>query len=630
MLISPMILMAAAVLLLAGKCLIPHGRFWGPVCLLSLAVSACGMLTSSVSHEPLAATVVWAALATGFLLALSSMGEHRFSINSAERYAGLLTALAGLMWAGAADDLITLALALELISFSTCLTLVTSSRLGGTSETVMKYLLLNVLSTGLLWFGFALLYGITGTTNLAECLTILSNGTSLLEPEMTVDVGMRFSLVAVVLVVAGLGMRMPLVPFQFGAPELAAATSTWNAALLATIPKTTVLIVMFRLFGRSWNELEETVPLLVLVVAGTTMTAAAIMALRETRIRHILAYTTIAHGGFALIGIAVGSAEAASPAIDAMPGSSLTSGMTAGLFYLAGYLFSIIGLLAVLCYLARPDGDVEYVEDLSGLFRSEPIAAGCALVCLLSLAGLPPLPVSLGNLLLTMSALAAPMGGESDSLPLMHGGFMALAFVAAVDLLLLGAVYLRMVANICTRDQIGRPRPTGGRAALLAAVIAAVLTVGVGLFPAPLLEQLERVTRQQDEFAAGSRLNKLSVPSDTVQCIVRGLQEPLDVAGGVVAVDGDAQPAGMTHGVDVFLVQGLMNLLDPRVPKRHNAGETVGFVGREHFDRQLLQSFDASPHQRTAVTIDGLNSNRLNVTQPGIDRIHGRVIGHSH
>jgi NADH-quinone oxidoreductase subunit N len=497
MMISPVILIVGAVLLLLGTCLIQHGRIWGPFCLLVLAASASGMATAAVADDPLAATVVWAALALGFLLTLSSMRVQRFSTNSAERYAGLLTAIAGLMWVGIADDLITLALALELISLSICLTLVTNSRIGASVETVMTFLMLSVLSTGLLWFGFALLYGLVGTTNLSECLTILSSGTSLLEPEVTVGVAMRFGLVAVVLIFAGLGVRMPLVPFHFGAPELAAATSTWHAALLTTVPKTAVLIVMFRLFGQSWSGLEGTVPLLVMVVAGTTMTSAAIMALLETRIRHILAYTTIAHGGFALFGIAIGSAEAAAAAINVMPGSSLTGGMTAGLFYLAGYLLSITGLLAVLCYLARPGREVDYVEDLSGLFRSEPVAAGCALVCLLSLAGLPPLPVFWGNLLLTTSALAAPVGGESTPLRLMHGGFLVLALVAVADVLLMAVVYLRMVAAMFTRDQVARPRPSGGPAALLAAVMAAVMTVGVGLFPAPLLEQLERVTWQQ-------------------------------------------------------------------------------------------------------------------------------------
>jgi len=151
------------------------------------------------------------------------------------------------------------------------------------------------------------------------------------------------------------------------------------------------------------------------------------------------------------------------------------------------------GLFAVLVYLARPHRQIEYVEDLTGLHRSEPLAAVCAAVFLLGLAGVPFLPGFWGRMLLLSASLSVQMESARFALPVSHPGFVLLSLVAVINLLMTAAVYLRIVVVLFLKGQVARPRPSGGQPALAAAMLAALLTVGLGLLPGPALGYLENV-----------------------------------------------------------------------------------------------------------------------------------------
>jgi NADH-quinone oxidoreductase subunit N len=495
--VAPVILVLAAVLLLLGAGLTQLHRIGGMCCLFALTLAGCGLSfatnsfteptphaasaddsanefdTAEIELDSFSLTVCWAALGLGCLLTLSSMQVQPLADGLSERYAGLLLAIAGLMLVGLARDLIVLALSLELIALPTLLAWVAERSKSTANEAAAKLLLLGLLSTGLLWFGIAILYGITGTTHMPDCMMLLAGGHSAVEPASLQNGTIGLGLPAAVLILAGLAMRMRVAPFHFGSPELTDATTVWQAALPATIATSASIIAAWRLFGQSWNGLDQTVVLMLMVVAVVSMTVGAVMACAQNTVRRLLAYTAMAHAGFALLGVTVGAA--------------------AGFFYLGGYVLAISGVFAVLCYLSRRDRDVEYIDDLSGLVRSEPIAAGCAGVCLLSLAGLPPLPLFWGNLLLLVSAPTAPNGMEPASLTMMNGGFVAIVALAAISSLLLASVYLQLVATMFLKIQVGQPRPAGGQTALAAAVLAATLTLGMGLLPGPLLEHLEQI-----------------------------------------------------------------------------------------------------------------------------------------
>jgi NADH:ubiquinone oxidoreductase subunit 5 (subunit L)/multisubunit Na+/H+ antiporter MnhA subunit len=221
--------------------------------------------------------------------------------------------------------------------------------------------------------------------------------------------------------------------------------------------------------------------------------------IREIRVPGLLAYAGMSQVGLVLVGLSVGCWEAAHPA--AAAGGGLTGGIAAAGFQLAASLLAMVGLGAVLAYLTRRDRPLVYLDDLAGLVRSEPLAAGCALVFLLSLAGMPPFPGFWGRLLIVGSAFSVTTGPEA---PGPDRGFVMLAGVALLSTLSTAAVYFRIVRILFFEPQAGRQRPAGGRAALAAGVLAAVLTVGAGLFPGQALRAIVRAFPQQS--AAKSRL----------------------------------------------------------------------------------------------------------------------------
>ncbi len=512
--------MSAAMLFFLGAFVTRKNWPWGPLCLLALGISAGVLLFSAdavvegPSRSSVESTVedatsqdssqgksprplslicdgisevfAFATLGLGVLLTLPLCGVRQTDA-SAELFACLLLALAGLMLVGMANDLVVLFLSLELIALSTYMLLYVHRSDDVSHQVATKHLLLGIFSSALLAYGLSLLYGLTGTTNLLEIRAALASGRSPLEPGLMSGEEFRIALPALVFIFAGLGSRTQVVPYHFGVSESFQKISTWAAGLLATIPKAAGFVALVHLITAVSSGAVATAQLLSLVLAAVTMTVGNVMALSQTRIRRILAYTATAHGGFVLMGIAAGLQRSADVEPMLSGSSGIPGGIEAGLFYLGSYLLSAAGLFAVLIYLCKTNRQVEYIDDLRGLCRTEPVAAVCALVFLLSLSSIPPFPGFWGVVLLLLSSLAVPVTVDGLPLPLHHTGFVLLAFIAVLNLLLTVAVYLRIVIAMMLQDPISLPRPCGGRPALATAVLAAVLALGVGLFPGAVL-----------------------------------------------------------------------------------------------------------------------------------------------
>ncbi|MEX2287377.1 MAG: proton-conducting transporter membrane subunit [Planctomycetaceae bacterium] len=495
--------LSACLLFVAGRCL-KKSAWWGPFTLLALSASAACLAqvstaasapTQEVTLDPLSLAAQWAALAIGFLWTLASLGTLRANDHAADFFALMLMSVAGLMLVGAANDLIVLFVAIELACLPMTMVIWISRRDSAAREASTKYLLLSVLSSALLLFGFAFIYGLAGSTNLDQLAAVLSAGDTPIEPYVTADIVPRLGIVALVLTVAGLGFRLGVVPFHFGLRDVYAGTNAMSAALLAVAPRVAAVVVLVRLLIFAMARLAETGMLVLMVISGITMVVCSMAALTQTRVRPILAYTTMAHGGFAVMGLAVGFWNSAHPAESLAGPSSVPSGVSAALFFLAVYLISTLGLFAGLVYLSRPDRGIEYVEDLSGLLRSEPVAAIGMSVLLLSLIGAPPLGGFWGRTLVIGAALS--VGGESpgslDVGP--NFGFLLLAAAAACYVVMTATVYVRMLVQVCFERQRARPRPGGGRGALACVVLAAALSILGGLWPAPMLDYLYRMQR---------------------------------------------------------------------------------------------------------------------------------------
>lgn len=337
--------------------------------------------------------------------------------NRAEFYAFYLFSLTGLMLCAGASDLIWLFLALELTSLPTYIMVAISTpRIRG-REAAVKYFFLGALGAAIFLYGFALIYGATGTTSLNEIHRVFMTG------------GINtLAMAGILLSLLGLCFKIAAVPMHFYTPDVYQGAAPQVSGFLAFVPKAAGFIAILLIcatFGWSFapaagsmlettmaastgRELPEIVRITLWVVAALTMLVGNVLALVQTSVKRILAYSSIAHSGYMLVGVIAGPGD----------GSFTQNGLSAVLFYLLCYGVMNTGVFAVLAAIERrpgPDGiarEVEHVSDLRGLCGRHPVLGVCMVVCSLSLLGLPPLLGFFGKLPLFTSAIA------SDELPL--------------------------------------------------------------------------------------------------------------------------------------------------------------------------------------------------------------------
>ncbi len=320
------------------------------------------------------------ALAGALVLVLTSWNEVSDEL-APEFHACLLLITAGVCLTGAANELITLFLSLEIISIPTYILLYLPRQDAQAQESAMKYFLLSIFSSALLLFGFSYLYGTAGTTNLTAV------GHALMRPGL--DAGAAgLALTAVVLVTAGLGFRITAVPFHFYAPDVYEGTTPSAAAILSFVPKVAGFAVLLRIFGYNFGlPGDAMIPGRILdgqglkllwILAAVTMTLGNVLALLQNNLRRLLAYSSVAHAGYILAGLAAGApllapeqAAGAAP-LSADQALVRSAGVEAVLFYLVAYAAMTIGAFALLSYLDRPQRRVETVDDLAGLSVSRP------------------------------------------------------------------------------------------------------------------------------------------------------------------------------------------------------------------------------------------------------------------
>ncbi len=502
-------LAACACLLILGSAFSVRPRRWGGLALAAVAASAlCLAYVSSFSADdwaPDAASSVlvdsisigyqWMCLGLAALFVLLSH-EQAATKTSAEFYALLLFMFSGMMLVGSANELILIFLSLELISVPTYVLLYLGRRDPRSQEAALKYFLLSVLSAAVLLYGFSLLYGLAGTTNLDVIRNILAETYSKSDSAQVAAGGSVLGMVALVLIFAGLGFKVAAVPFHFYAPDVYQGTSAYNAGLLAIIPKAAGLVALIRVASETMVGFETSGERVALILAGITMTGGNCLGLLQSNIRRMLAYSSIAYAGYMLIGVAVGFWDSWNGDLSLDAAGGLPGGVGASLLYLFTYSLATVGLFGVLVYLARPGGrQIEHIDDLTGLVRTHPVMATCAALFLFSLAGVPPLPGFWGKLAVFASALS--VRGESPGLFVeMHSGFMILAVVGVLNAAVGAVYYLRVVALMFLNDPVSSPQPSGGKPAFAAVCCSAVLLMGVGIFPTPLFTYLNRGVSQ--------------------------------------------------------------------------------------------------------------------------------------
>jgi len=467
-------LVATAVLIYIAGAFVPARGAWSLVALGGLVLAAALLATSpavstvAVAIDPLAQYLRWLALGTGGLLLL---GASRPLDSGTPEYVGsLLLVTTGVMIVAVAADLVLLFAGLELVSIPTYILLAVGRRGAAGLEASAKYFFLSVLASAILLYGFSFLYGAAGSTELAAIHARLAAAGA--EPGgVTMLAGL-----ALVLVFVGLGFRITAVPFQFYAPDVYQGTSHANAAVLSVVPKAAGLVALVRLVGVTLGPLEAYPWQIAMALAVLTMTFGNVMALWQQNVRRLLAYSSIAHAGYMLVGL---SAYLASPPATA----ARWDGAGALLLYLVVYAVATIGTFAALACLGRGERQLDAVEELAGLAWTSgpirPLLAWSIAVFMFSLAGLPPLAGFWGKLVIFASALSVEGAGGGVRIAL-----VTLSVIGVLNAAVAAAYYLRIVGVMFFRMPLGTP-PVQDHAGgmLLATTLSLGLVVFIGLAP---------------------------------------------------------------------------------------------------------------------------------------------------
>jgi NADH-quinone oxidoreductase subunit N len=371
-----------------------------------------------------------------------------------EYYFLILCATLGMMIMAGGIDLITIFVGLETMAVSFYILAGFIKPSQRSNEAAVKYFLLGAFSLGILLYGMSLMYGLSGTTNLRVMADAFVGQEK--DPRLVL---------AVILVVAGVGFKIAAVPFHMWAPDVYEGAPTPITAFLSVGSKAASFAMLIRIFVEGLKPMSEDWRLLFAVLAVITMTVGNVAAVTQTNVKRMLAYSSIAHAGYVLIGIVAGTWR----------------GLTATLVYLLIYSFMQLGAFAVIVLLRREDVQGDELKDFSGLAFRNPFAAFAMLLFMLSLGGIPPTAGFMGKLWLFGAAIEAQ--------------YYWLAVIGVLNSAISLYYYVRIVVFMyLKKDAIGsEPRTTPALAVVLG--VAIVGTLVLGLYPRVLFELADASAR---------------------------------------------------------------------------------------------------------------------------------------
>jgi NADH-quinone oxidoreductase subunit N len=447
------------------------------------STGSAAAFSGSLAIDEFSSVIRWSVLALG--LAVVAIASRTVTGSLVTEFLGsFLLMIAGLMLVAVAKDLVLVFVGLELVSIPTYVILYLGR--GGTSaqEATTKYFFLSILSSGLVLYGFSFLYGVAGSVDLTAAAR------ALMAPAGDAPRMVIFAKIAMVMIFAGLGFRITLVPFHYYAPDVYQGTSHLNAGVLAVVTKIAGLTALVRIVVAGLAGPEQSLHQLAgfgwevaLTLSLVTMTLGNLVALWQQNIRRLLAYSSIAHAGYMMIGVAVALAVAGGAG-----GTATVDGIGAMMFYVLVYAVATLGAFALLAWLG--DGDdrqVNTVDDLAGLWRNHPWAAAVMSIFMFSLSGLPPFAGFWGKLALFLGAMGIDAGGAEPSVGI-RPWFLALAVVGVINAAISAGYYLRVVSVMFFRPSLSVPGAQGGVGAAATAISCAGLVIALGFNPAAPLD----------------------------------------------------------------------------------------------------------------------------------------------
>lgn len=350
-------------------------------------------------------------IAALLVLVMSVEFADRFESGVAEYYSLTLFALAGMMFAASAQDFVLLFVSIELVTVCFYVLVSFQRRREHSLEAGVKYLIIGALSGGFLVYGIALIYGTAGTLNFSE---LAERAPEVLES--------RLLLLGLLFVFVGLGFKIAVVPFQIWVPDVYQGAPVPTTAFLAVGSKGAGVVLLIRLLYTGLGPMVERWSPVLVVLAMLTILYGGLCAIPQRNFRRLMGYSSIVNAGFLLLALASGDGE----------------GLTAALFYLAGYLYAVMGAFLVLC-LARCPGQEDETCILAGLHHRSPLLAATLVLSMVSLAGIPPAAGFFGKFLVFKAVI-----GQGSAFPFLPWALGVAVFGVVVSLYF----YLNVVRTI--------------------------------------------------------------------------------------------------------------------------------------------------------------------------------------
>ena len=337
--------------------------------------------------------------------------SDRIAGGISEYYSLIVFALAGMLFAASANDFVMLFVSIELITVTFyVLTGFQRGRLVSL-EAGVKYLILGALSSAFLVFGIALVWGTTGKLNFNELALVAAQFET-----------NKIFLIGVLFVLVGLGFKIAAVPFQIWVPDVYQGAPTPTTAFLAVGSKAAGFVLLLRVLFIALPDVVKHWAGLLIVISGITILYGNLCALPQRNMKRLLGYSSIAHAGYLLLGVAALSA----------------SGQAALLYYLAGYLFTVLAAFMVICVVMR-HLESEDISALAGLNRRAPLLATTMTLAMVSLAGIPPMAGFFGKFLLLKAVIS-----QGSTNP----GYYCLAFTALAGIVISLYYYFGVIRTI--------------------------------------------------------------------------------------------------------------------------------------------------------------------------------------
>jgi len=351
-----------------------------------------------------------------------------------------------------ANNFLVVYLGLELMSLSLYALVALRRDHADSTEAAMKYFVLGALASGFLLYGLSMMYGATGSLEISEVFKAIGTG----------QINKSVLVFGVVFVVAGLGFKLGAVPFHMWVPDVYQGAPTAITLLIGGAPKLAAFAITIRLLVEGMSGLGGEWQQMLIVLSVGSMVLGNIVAIAQSNLKRMLAYSSIAQMGFMLLGL--------TPTVVNVNTLSAANGYSSSMFYITTYVLTTLGSFGMVMLLSRQGFESEQIDDLKGLARRSPWFAGMMAILMFSLAGLPPTVGFYAKLAVLQAVVSTNVAG-----------YIWLA-VAAVVLSLVGAYYYLRVVKVMYFDEPADTRPivsTGDVRAVLSINALAVLVLGV-------------------------------------------------------------------------------------------------------------------------------------------------------